>query len=792
MATYYVDLENGNDANDGLSFANRKKTPQAVTASPGDTVRIMASPDATAVGTGTWFTNNSAGNKASSSISAATNTTPIQCTYSNHELTTGDVIMIYSGTGMTSINGWWQVTVIDANTFTLNDSSGNGAYSGGSAFVRFAKARTAVLNSPVNKNLTLVNTGPTAREAWTSSTNVVASQVTGASKFANYTDQFAINSTFTTGKVAYKTFSSTQNLSGYEQISFQIRLTSGVSTSTSTQAQLKLCSDTVGNTAVHTIDIPPVTNGYGWYTFTIDFGTPLSSNINSIAFYMNSDLGAQTWQIFNVVACKSKSSNDSITLHSLIGKNTATVEGKAWYQVGAIVNNILIFDWGLTSLTYTSYTPQIGGEQESITIYKREPIVLPAVAATSTISLSAASSGSAGNQVVYDFGWNRSDMSSKTGDTWISITNGIGVAFALNGLSYVTVNNIGVTRATTGVGGTTAFTDCVINDVGFSACNAAVVQPNASNITNNSWTIDSITLTQTGLQLYNATTSIGESTASVGIINGCSAGVQAARGVIITNIDKIYNCHTYCISTSGYTRIKNINSILGSKGNVIANISNGTLIIDKIVSVENAPIFISAANNTPSSIIVSNATVSGLTTNLVNGSKSNISLNNIDVTSGESSIAISTDFSASNIRLTNVSGTNGLYTDLGTALTTTTVRHTASGYAWQLQPKIYASDGNPFRFPLAQVAVSANNQVTAKAWLRRNDAALPMRLICPGGQIQGVTNDVSSSITSAADTWQEVTITFTPTATGVVGIFVDTYNSDSLTGYVDDVTITQA
>jgi hypothetical protein len=48
MTIYYVDFKNGNDANNGLSFANRKKTISSASsiAIAGDTIRIMKSDDA--------------------------------------------------------------------------------------------------------------------------------------------------------------------------------------------------------------------------------------------------------------------------------------------------------------------------------------------------------------------------------------------------------------------------------------------------------------------------------------------------------------------------------------------------------------------------------------------------------------------------------------------------------------------------------------------------------------------------------------------------------------------------
>ncbi|MGZ8317468.1 MAG: discoidin domain-containing protein [Telluria sp.] len=63
MATFYIDLENGNDANAGTSYALRWKTftsgATAARIGPGDTIRVMASPNETLVGTA-WWTNGSA------------------------------------------------------------------------------------------------------------------------------------------------------------------------------------------------------------------------------------------------------------------------------------------------------------------------------------------------------------------------------------------------------------------------------------------------------------------------------------------------------------------------------------------------------------------------------------------------------------------------------------------------------------------------------------------------------------------------------------------------------------
>lgn len=61
-------------------------------------------------------------------ISAATNTTPIVCTIVAHGRANGASVTITGGLGMSSINGTFIITVIDADNFSLNVSSGNGTY----------------------------------------------------------------------------------------------------------------------------------------------------------------------------------------------------------------------------------------------------------------------------------------------------------------------------------------------------------------------------------------------------------------------------------------------------------------------------------------------------------------------------------------------------------------------------------------------------------------------------------------------------------------------------------------
>lgn len=64
-------------------------------------------------------------------ITGATNASPIVITAASHGLQTGDVVTIASVGGNTAANGTFKVTRLTSGTFSLDDSTGNGAYTSG-------------------------------------------------------------------------------------------------------------------------------------------------------------------------------------------------------------------------------------------------------------------------------------------------------------------------------------------------------------------------------------------------------------------------------------------------------------------------------------------------------------------------------------------------------------------------------------------------------------------------------------------------------------------------------------
>ncbi len=68
---------------------------------------------------------------AAKTITGATNASPIVITATGHGYSTGDNVKVSGVAGNTAANGRWTITVIDANSFSLNGSAGNAAYTSG-------------------------------------------------------------------------------------------------------------------------------------------------------------------------------------------------------------------------------------------------------------------------------------------------------------------------------------------------------------------------------------------------------------------------------------------------------------------------------------------------------------------------------------------------------------------------------------------------------------------------------------------------------------------------------------
>jgi hypothetical protein len=694
---------------------------------PGDTIRIMGSPAPTSLGqNGVW---TSQALQAEKSITAATNATPIAVTVTAHGYATGDTVVISSVSGNTNAIGTWEITSTGANTFTLNGSTGNAAYTGGGG-ARLRNNTVVRLSSAVTQNIASTGFRTTA---WTASANVTTALTSG--KESRYGEQISVGAAFTTGLAAYWS-TGALDLSGYQQVSFWIRQASGT-VGAAGSIDLRLCSDAAGVTAVNTISIPSLAVTGRWMPVTVDLATALGSSIQSIALYVNTDNGAQIFLLSNIIACKASSAADSLTLTSLIGKNTT---GETFWGIQSINGTRVMLD------RLTNDTPDSGqvlgyyGTSETVTTWKREAYKAGPYSATSTnFCQTVSKNGTQEAPIIYSFGWDRTNMLSQSLETWVDGVNGNGQGISFQG-NFQQANNFAFTRFGSSFSGSTGNYGIVID----------------------------------GRAYNNGTYSKINSTSYVNLNFACASLNVGPHGMGNSKFGKVYSSGGLAVDSKTLGPNQRLTVDLRNCGNV-----QGMLFTQPTAGglLENS---------------IFEGTVTAFTYSGCHGliyCKNCLFLDANELTPGS---AGNTTISVYSHDHDQVPGNHKIFYTIGRVSTATDQRHTNSGISWKVQPtESYANQTYPLIFSLAKVACAANSAVTIKAWMRRDNAGLTMRLVCKGGQIAGVASDVTASVTTT-NAWEELTLVFTPTEIGVVEITAESYGGTTFSGWVDDLTISQA
>jgi hypothetical protein len=714
----------------------------AVRTIPGDTVRIMGSPAPTSLGqNGVW---TSQALRATKNITSITSATPASVTCTAHGYATGDTVVI-TGTTNDNYNGTFEITVTGTDTFTLNDTVADGASTSGTA--RLRNNTRVMLTTAVTQ--TIASTGPASltgsgRRPWTATPggNVTCSFNVSAGKEGRVSDSIAIAAGFTTGLAAYWALPSTLDLSGYQQVSFWIQQTVGT-IGAAGAVDLRLCSDNAGATAVNTINIPNLATTSRWMPVTVDLATNLGNSIQSIALYVNTDNGAQTFLLNNIIACKASSAADSLTLTSLIGKNTT---GETFWGIQSINGRRVMLDADTNAGPTTSTLRGYYGTSETVTTWKRETIKLGPAASSSTALQMIQDSGTEGSPITFSGGWNRTDMSTQSLETWLDGVNGLGIGVYNFSSSFITLEKLAFTRLYQGVDSTSYQATSAGNIYSIIAANNCI----------------------TGLKTSNP---------------GCIVTVDFA------NANRDMGCDAMDAASAHRVTVKQANS----------NGTNG-------VSLPSAPsvIVVNAGNNGNYGAYLGSHSGPVNDSEFRENSTSSVGYNTVSFREPafnnclffdnvEVASFIAGDYIVSSHNHDQVAGNHKIFMGYALISAATDQRKTPSGISWKIQPtSTNRSSAWPVLFSLAKVACIPNKLVTVKAWMRRNNTGLTMRLVCKGGQLAGVANDVVSSMTAAADTWQELTITFTPTVQGVVEVIAEAWGGSTFSGWVDDMTISQA
>jgi len=587
-------------------------------------------------------------------------------------------------------------------------SIGNATWSNGS--------KTVTLAAPLTATIDMCAT------AWTAATSDITQSVITTRKEGANAVQLVVGVAFTSGKIAYKTLAST-DFSGYQQISLWIKPTIAISV-----LKICLCSDTSGNTIVDELILPALVASY-WQSITLNKGSALGSAIQSVALYAIVDPGTPTIVLDNIIACKSSASADSLSLSSLISKNSAAYGGtEDWYGIQSINGTTVLLD----NEPSTSADAGRGyyGTTETVTTYKRDAIV---ISASETIN----ETGTELARTTYDFGYNTS-TDLQDGETFLDGVSGaisIGLS-ATAGMGYLNISRLSCVRFNSGI---TILS--INNNLDLGSCN--------NNNTTGLSTTNFNQITMRGC-CNNGNQGIviaaGFNNSKLSVINllgnlglGIALTACVSSKLYITNC---FNNQTYGISLTDCLDILM----------QVHTAGNGT-----------AGIYQSGGFNYLNKSVIEEATeVAGITL----GAKLFSTLHD------------------------DTAMYHKTYMLGATIASQSAVKQTVSGVAWKISPTSTARNSfNPVIMPVARIAVTAGEAISVFAWFLRDSIDITGKLVCRANQLDGLTTDAIDTISVGADTWEELSVTFTPTENGVVEIEAVVYGGTTYSVYVDSIRV---
>lgn len=797
-----------------------------------DTIRFNKSPDPTAVGQNAQWTTCKAlyggGLPLSVAVTSSTNTTPIVVTKSLHGYVTNDVIFIYSHTGNLNANGYWIITKLTDDTYSLNDSVGSGVGSGGTSIQITSKC--VVLTTPVTTNICSCKT------SWTPGTNVSSAAIQ-----SSYTRSEAYALSIVTGAscganqiLAKYGWATAIDLSNRKQISFWLRPQTSILAAAGSLL-IKLYSDTACTVEVESLPIPAIqSNGY-WLPITIDKGAFLSNTVRGVALYTTIAQPSKTFYMDTIIACKGVDEPDSINLQSLISKNDASKDyDDIFTGIQSIYGRIIVLD---------NSTNQLGtqgrgysGVTELVPLFKRESSKIQ-----QEVQYAISKGGTAVHNLVFQGGYDKI-TNLKEGLTILDGLSGYRFGFYSSYTYYTDFDNFQFVRFSTGFNGVPGYG--TISNIFATNCDNGIYFGNSNNIINR--VIALFSGTGTGINFAYACDfkSLNICIACNGMGSGMSLVGQAgtvapAAQYIIANNNGQYginvgsytkgplsikqaNYNVYgiyfssnintasvslieelCFNSYGiYFQTSNvlIKQILKANGNNIGVLFNScNNIIEEILEMNDSGswmIQMTIANNKVYKITGNNnkAFVAFASPNAINNYIYNAVLTNTkdDGTSisndgylpnyiinctGVTSNHTKPSCTGQNNRLC-IHGHNGdpndhrIYSDGGYIFSDSVTRHSLTGIAW----KLYLVDKNrninfPLDLTIAKVICTAGKLTTIGLWVKKEHATdVVGRLIIQGGPYTGIGTAISDVYVDAADStaWQQISMQFTPTRTEVI------------------------
>ena len=579
--------------------------------------------------------------------------------------------------------------------------------------------------------------------AWTAAANVTATANSTNFRQGSASASMAVAGAFTTGLIAYKALGSAVNFSGYQQLSFWIACNNAVAANTLT---LSLCSDTAGAVPVNTITIPSGSTSQGgyWSKVVVDTGGALGSSIQSVALNALLDPGTVTIYLDNIIACKAPSGADSLTLRSLISKGG----GEPWFTVEAINGTtVVLSSQGTSGLSYNAnYVGKYWGTTQTTALYKREAIVIDAPI-NGTKNAGNGDVNSASNMLTISGGWNTTDMSTQVDRTYLRPSS--------QGLSCIS-STFSRNQIITSFG-------CCDGRYGLD-----LSQSNYCNVTD---------VVAVGLDAGFYQNSGGPITVSMPYVMHCMNAFQ-------TNLPSGDTSSFYCGQSWGLSNLALSNYFINDNTGIYVPRLN--MECPEIRNYSQAVVTFGGSEWTLKNTAFYN-TYRDLN---VNG---NVYAYNTTFSDATLATKIQSSYGGT-VYVTKLQGdanSHGQYNVNWRILTATDQRHSASDVSWKLisSSNLQFYNYTACSLQVATVACPANETRTVSLWFRKDAAASAMRLRVKGGFVAGIPNDVIADMTVGANTWEQLSVSFTPTTNAVVPVFAEFKGANNTAGWVDDLAV---
>jgi len=592
--------------------------------------------------------------------------------------------------------------------------------------------------------------GSQAQGIWDASLPLIA--VNGGTKFTNtnaYTvkdKSYVVYNSTDNQQIGYMALNSpyaAEDLSDFDTLEIAIR-PAGICSDGA--IQIKLCSDNIGAVPVNSFDVPAIAYANQWYYFSIPYGSSLGSSISSIGIYLSSSSGLTNKHIYigNVFVSKS---TGGIHLTDALGKD----DGK-WYGVGGVDKDGKIYLTNRLAERIRNDNLSIPTTTETVTSYSYTPIYI----GTLTNTLDDDFPCDSNVEIVggYNTSTNTRDgitvLSSSYATNCFNIT---GNGYSLNYLS-----------------GSFFYYFCDISGANISLDNcdfltASYVRAYEDTGYNNTANINMIT--NAGNPVYitgsNAICEIG------GIINTTSNIQFSPYGT--SRLDVTGDCAN--IFTS-YALIIDNGAMVDFNGNDLDCTTTAASVSARSGTLANCNII---QNGTPSyGELYMSQPYKFRTKNVQVSYATEVSI------AKPGGVIFAEDYDG-------VVGTHKILTYYGVFSQDTTIKHGTNDWAWKYNITDANSPNNTGDLKIADVYVVADKEVTISAWVRKDTSTIATGIHMPK-TLPGQTA-TTALMTGDADTWEQVTITITPTVSGLVKVY---FVGGCALGncWIDDLTIEQA